>query len=61
MEERTEFRDGLWVLNFACCFYMCWNEDWFDTYKVCDEGFGNYMECKVVGIGKFKLKYSMEL
>ena len=47
------------VLDCVCCFHMCWNKDWFDTYKVCDEGFvtlANDVKCRVVGIGISKIK-----
>ena len=50
------------VLDCVCCFHMCWNKDWFDTYKVCDEGFvtlANDVKCKVVGIGISKIKVKM--
>jgi hypothetical protein len=47
------------VLNFECCFHVCWNIDWFNTCKTCDEGFvtlASNVECKIVGIDKIKVK-----
>ena len=38
---------------------MCWNIDWFNTCKTCDEGFvtlASNVECKIVGIDKIKVK-----
>ena len=48
-----------WILDLACSFHMAPHRDWFDTYKLINCNFvlmGNNVACKIVGIGKIKIK-----
>jgi transposase InsO family protein len=47
-----------WVLDSACSFHLCPNQDWFASYKNTDGTvlMGNDMACKIVGIGTIKVK-----
>ena len=48
-----------WILDLACSFHMAPHKDWFDTYKSINCNLvlmGNNVACKIVGIGKIKIK-----
>ena len=48
-----------WILDSACTFHMCRNQDWFTTYETVSKGavlMGNNTPCKIAGIGTVRIR-----
>lgn len=49
-----------WILDFACCFYMCTNKKLFNNYKSCTSGdlvMANGSKSKVIKKFTVKMTY----